>query len=101
MAALDEVLVGLGVVEAADDGPDSLRRRVDSLGEEGGALARCHGVGVVLHDRGYEVGELVGSQPGWELQVVAGRVRLSRILLCAGGVGSVHSERRVGERVAN
>lgn len=100
MAALDEVLVGLGVVEAADDGPDSLRRRVDSLGEEGGALARGHGVGVVLQDRGYEVCELLRSQPGWGLQVVVGRVRLSRILLCAGGVGSVHSERREGERVA-
>jgi len=93
VAALDEVLVGLGVVEAADDGPDSLRRRVDSLGEEGGALARGHGVGVVLHDRGFEVEELLGSQPGWGLQVMAGRVRLSRILLCAEAVGLVHSVR--------
>lgn len=33
-AALDEVLVGLGLVEAADDGPDGVGRRLDALGEE-------------------------------------------------------------------
>lgn len=39
-AALDEMLVRLGPVEAPDDGPDCVRRRVDALGEQGEALER-------------------------------------------------------------
>lgn len=46
-AGLDEVLVELGLVESAGHGPDPVRGRVDSLGEDRVALARGHGVRVV------------------------------------------------------
>ena len=59
VAALYEVLVSLRVVEAAHDGPHRVRRRVDTLREEGGALARGgYGVGMVLQHGGFEVLEL-------------------------------------------
>ena len=74
MAGLDEVLVGLRLVEAADDGPDGVRRRVDALREDGGALARGEGVGVLVDDGGFEVVELLRGEAGREGEVVAGRV---------------------------
>lgn len=62
MAGLDEVLVDLGLVEAAHDGPDGVERRVDALGEEGGGLGgRVDSVGVELGDCGAELGELGGG----------------------------------------
>ena len=62
VAALDEVLVGLWVVEAAHDGPHRVWWREDALREEGGALAGgCDGVGVVLQHGGFEVLELFSS----------------------------------------
>lgn len=47
VAALDEVLVGLRVVEAADDGPDEGDGGGDLLDDGGAALVGGHGVGVV------------------------------------------------------
>ncbi|KAF7825493.1 protein BZR1-like protein 2-like [Senna tora] len=46
-AGLDEVLVGLGVVESADDGPDGGERSGDLLSESGTALVGTEEVGVV------------------------------------------------------
>lgn len=48
VAALDEVLVGLWVVEAADDGPHQGDRSGDALRDGGAALVRADGVDVVL-----------------------------------------------------
>lgn len=48
LAALEEVLVGLGVVEAADDGPDGGDGGGDGLGHRGAALVGAHRVGVVV-----------------------------------------------------
>lgn len=62
-AAADEVLVHLGAVEAADDGPDGGGRRVDALREEGGALARPHGVAVVRLHRRPHLRVLLRRQP--------------------------------------
>ena len=73
-AALDEVLVGLGLVEASDEGPDGVWRRVDALGEEGGALAGADEVGVVLGDGGDEGGELERGEAGGRVEVVVRRV---------------------------
>ena len=47
VAGLDEVLVGLGVVEAADDGPHGGQRGGDLLDNGGAALVGGNGVGVV------------------------------------------------------
>lgn len=47
VAALDEVLVGLRVVEAADHRPDRGHRGGDLLDHGGAALVGSHGVGVV------------------------------------------------------
>lgn len=47
VAALDEVLVGLGVVEAAHHGPDGDDRRGDLLHDGGAALVGPHRVRVV------------------------------------------------------
>lgn len=63
-AALDEVLVRLGLVEAADDGPHVLRRRVDALREYGGALPCVDPVVVELRHRGLEIFELLRREPG-------------------------------------
>lgn len=49
-AAADEVLVGLGVVEAADDGPDDVDGGTDALNNEGAALVVLDGVGVVTEE---------------------------------------------------
>lgn len=49
-ACLDEVLVDLGFVEAADYGPDDFSRGVDALGEEGRASPLPHRVAVELLD---------------------------------------------------
>ena len=46
-AVFDEVLVDLGCVESADDGPDSVHGRVDSLSQDRVALAQRHMVRVV------------------------------------------------------
>lgn len=48
MAALEEVFVGLGVIEAADDGPDHGDGGGDGLDDGGAALVGAHGVGVVV-----------------------------------------------------
>ncbi|KAL7112218.1 hypothetical protein ACP275_05G138300 [Erythranthe tilingii] len=56
-AALDEVLVGLGVVEAADQRPHRLRRRVDPLRDEG-----CAGVGQCVE-------QVVGADDVLQLRV--------------------------------
>lgn len=47
-AALDEVFADSWFIEAACDGPDGFRRRVDSLSEQGGALVGAYEVGVVF-----------------------------------------------------
>ena len=52
-AVLDELLVGLRLVELADDGPDERERRLDGLGDDGAALVageaveEFHGLGIV------------------------------------------------------
>jgi len=50
VAALEEVLVGLGIVEAADDRPDGGDGGGDGLDDGGAALVGGHGVGVVAGD---------------------------------------------------
>lgn len=62
-AAADEVLVHLGAVKAADDGPHGCRRGVDALREERGALARAHGVAVVRVHRWQQLLVLRRRQP--------------------------------------
>lgn len=58
VAALEEVLVGLGAVEAADDGPDGGDGGGDGLDDGGAALVGADGVGVVVQDFfGYVIGE--------------------------------------------
>ncbi|CAL5388853.1 unnamed protein product [Camellia sinensis] len=52
VAALDEVFVGLGVVEAAEDGPDGGDWGGDLLDHSGAALVGSYGVGV---EAGYGV----------------------------------------------
>lgn len=69
-AALDEVLVDLGLVEAADDGPDCGGRRVDPLGEQGGALPWVQPVGVQLPHDGNQLVELRLSQTCWQRRYV-------------------------------
>uniref|UniRef100_A0A2P2JPW4 Uncharacterized protein MANES_17G013400 n=1 Tax=Rhizophora mucronata TaxID=61149 RepID=A0A2P2JPW4_RHIMU len=69
-AALDEVLVGLGLVEAAYDGPDSVVGGVDALGQEGGTFSRSNSVAVELGDGLGELVQLGLSQPGRNRQVV-------------------------------
>ena len=62
-AALDEVLVDLGLVEPAEDGPDDRDGGGDLLGEEGGGLvAAGEVVGVELGHRGAEGLELFRGQ---------------------------------------
>ena len=58
------MLVGLRLVEPADDGPDDLRRRVDSLRVEGGAAPRAEVVGVELGDGLRELRSFFWSQLG-------------------------------------
>ena len=61
VAALDEVLVGLRVVEAPHDGPDGGDRGGDLLDHGGAALLRGHHVGVVPgHRVGNNSGRIVG-----------------------------------------
>jgi len=82
------VLVGLRLVEAADDGPDGFGRSLDALGEEGGALAGADEVGVVLRDGGDEGGELVRGEAGGRVEVVVGRDAVAVVgvwLRCGGG----------------
>ena len=62
-AAADEVLVHLRAIEAADDGPDGGRRRLDALRQQGGALARPHGVAVVRFHRRPQLLVLRRRQP--------------------------------------
>ncbi|CAL5346535.1 unnamed protein product [Camellia sinensis] len=50
VAALDEVLVRLWVVEAADDGPDGGDGSGDVVDGGGAALVGTHGVSVVARD---------------------------------------------------
>lgn len=47
VAALDEVLVSLGVVEATDDGPDGRDGSGDLLDDGGAALVGANDEGVV------------------------------------------------------
>uniref|UniRef100_A0A2P2JPW6 Uncharacterized protein n=1 Tax=Rhizophora mucronata TaxID=61149 RepID=A0A2P2JPW6_RHIMU len=70
-AALDEVLVGLGLVEASNYGPDDVVGGVDALGQERGAFPRVDSVGVELGDGGGQLLQLGMSQPGGNRQVVA------------------------------
>lgn len=63
VAALDEVFVGLGIVEAADDGPDGGDRGGDLLDDGGAALVWGDSVGVVASDG-------VGDGGGWRKDVV-------------------------------
>lgn len=77
MAALDEVLVSLRLVEAADDGPDGGDGGGDVLDDGGAALVGADGVGVVASDvvRDGDVRErLVGAD--WVLMAwrIGGRV---------------------------
>ena len=58
MAALDEVLVGLRVVEAAHDGPDGGHGGGDLLDHGGAALVGAHLVSMV---HGHRVGDLGGA----------------------------------------
>lgn len=51
VAALDEMLVGLGVIEASNDGPHGGDRRVDGLDHDGAALVGSHGVRVLANHR--------------------------------------------------
>jgi len=71
--ALDEALVGLGLVKAADDGPDGFRWSLDTLGQKGRALAGADEVGVVLRDEGDEGAELVQCEARGRVEVVVGR----------------------------
>lgn len=73
-AALDEVLVGVRLVELANHGPHRVRRRVDSLRQQGGALARVDSVGVELNRPRPQLLELVRVQSGRNRQVM-GRLR--------------------------
>lgn len=61
VAGLDEVLVGLWVVEAADHGPDGGDGGADVLDHGGAALVGAHGVGVEEGHGVREVGEEVGA----------------------------------------
>ncbi|KAF5460314.1 hypothetical protein F2P56_020193 [Juglans regia] len=74
-AALDEVLVGMGFVEAPNDGPDGVGRRVYALRHQGGALAGPEPVGVELDHEPLQLVKLVLGQPGWDRQVVGRFVR--------------------------
>lgn len=80
-AAADEVLVHLGAVEAADDGPDRGWRRLDTLRDEGGALAWPHGVPVVRLHRGQQLRVLRGRQPKPRRYLRLGRRRRRHRLL--------------------
>lgn len=80
-AAADEVLVHLGAVEAADDGPDGGWRRLDTLRDEGGALAWPHGVPVVRLHRGQQLRVLRGRQPKPRRYLRLGCRRRHRLLL--------------------
>lgn len=60
-AAPDEAFIGLGVIEAADDGPDGIDGGRDMLGDEGAALIISDVVGVVTPDEVMEVGREGGS----------------------------------------
>lgn len=68
-AAFDEVLVRLGAVEAADDGPDGGGRSVDVLDDGRAALVGADRVGVVAGDglgNGRAARLLVeGGSSGW------------------------------------
>ncbi|KAL2500429.1 hypothetical protein Fot_34277 [Forsythia ovata] len=65
VAALEEMLVGLRVVEAADDGPDGGYWGGDFLNHSGAALVRADRVGVIA---GYVVWYLGGARrPSLEL----------------------------------
>ena len=59
VATLDEVLVGLWIVEAADDGPDGGDRGGDLLDDGGAALIGADDVGVVAW---HSVGDLGGAR---------------------------------------
>lgn len=59
VAALDEVFVGLRVVEATDEGPDGGDGGRDFLNHGGAALVRANSVGVVA---GYMVGDFGGAR---------------------------------------
>lgn len=50
VTAFDEVFVGLGIVEATDDGPDGGYGSGDFLDDGGAALVGRDGVGVVASD---------------------------------------------------
>jgi len=50
VTALEKVLVSLGVVESADDGPDGGDGGGDGLDHGGAALVGADGVGVVVED---------------------------------------------------
>lgn len=101
-AALDEVLVGLGLVEAADDGPYNFGRSLDALREEGGALARADEVDVVLRDGGDEGAELMRGEAERRVEVVVGRdavVVIGVWLRCGGGALTfLHGGERERER---
>lgn len=65
VTALEKVLVGLRVVEAADDGPDGGDGGGDFLNRGGAALVRTDGVSVIT---GYVVGDFRGARrPSLEL----------------------------------
>lgn len=50
VAALDEVFVGLGIVESADDGPDGGDGSGDLLDDDGAALVGADSMGVKAGD---------------------------------------------------
>lgn len=87
VAGLDEVLVGLGVVESADDGPDGGDGSGDLLGDGGAALVGVEEVGVVGGEWEGHGGR--GSGP----RVVILEVAMGG---CGGVVDSVKKEGRFG-----
>lgn len=84
-AGLDEVLVDLRLIEAADCGPDDSAWRVDALSEQGGAFPWPHRVAVALCDKWDQLRELRLGQPRRDRQVMGGRggliFRLRSLLL--------------------
>ncbi|KAF5453717.1 hypothetical protein F2P56_028600 [Juglans regia] len=87
VAALEEVLVGLRLVESSDQGPDGRDGSVDGLDHSGAALVGPEGVGMVEgHQVGYWVDSVVQKRVDLEVFMA---VEGSGCGVNIGGIGSV------------